>query len=169
MSHTWSRRNTFQLVSHGNKGRPCMTISSPESGKPCIFPFSYPDCNLDHPAKRCSLRGVEPPQLHYKCYPEGGSSWCSTRIHWNDSHITGQFGSCSPSCGDNSTEQEDLASQEFDNLWDEGFYRLFKDEFGYCHTYNPDHQSSAAPDQRLVALLGREPHTLPADNHDIYY
>ena len=155
VDHTWNRKTTFNLVSHGNNGRPCFTISGSKPGKPCIFPFVYPDCNLYPPTKPCSIKPKPPPTINYQCYPEGSGSWCSTRIHWNDSHITGEFGSCPPNCKTNYNSTKNLASSEFPLLWDEGFYRLFDDDIGHCHTYNPGQRSSTSPDMRFIALMGK--------------
>ena len=49
---------------------------------------------------------------------------------------------------------ENLASREFESLWAEGFYRIFYDVIGHCHTYNPENRSSAEVDQKFVAFLG---------------
>jgi len=115
------------------------------------------------------MEGVEPPRLHYECYLEGGTKWCSTRKHWNDSHITGEFGTCSATCDANLNSTADLASTKFDPLWDEGFYRLFKDDIGHCHTYNPSHKSSTSPDQRFVALLGGVDNDVTNGYYDGFY
>ena len=152
--NTWRRGRVFKHVSHGNPGRPCITNSLPEEGKRCIFPFLYPDCGVFPPGKVCYSKGNQTPVVHHKCIYDESFSWCSTRTHWNNSHITGQFGKCSPHCADHVNATENLASSKFESFWEEGFYRLFNDNIGHCHTYNPRHRSSAASDHNFVAVLG---------------
>ena len=94
------------------------------------------------------------PLPQYKCIPEAGYEWCSTKTHWNNSHIQGEFGKCSPHCKANNNSAENLASLEFHSLWEEGFYRLVDEDLGHCHTYNPGHRSSTLPDENLIMLLG---------------
>ena len=152
--NTWRRDKLLQLVGHGSEGRPCITNSNPEEGKICIFPFVYPDCGLIPPGKVCFSGGNKTPSVHRKCIYDESFSWCSTRTHWNNSHITGHFGKCSSHCVENVNHTENLASREFESLWAEGFYRIFNDVIGHCHTYNPENRSSAEIDQKFVAFLG---------------
>ena len=153
--HTWTRLKTFNLVSHGNEGRPCITVGNPVPGKPCSFPFVYPDCSVFPTTKACFSTEIAQPLPRYECITEGGFSWCSTRTHWNNSHITGEYGTCSPHCKDSKNSTKNLVNIEFQSLWEEGYYRLFNDGVGQCHTYNPVHRSSTLPDEKLIMLLGK--------------
>ena len=129
-------------------------MSNPVPGKPCIFPFVYPDCSVFPTTRICYSNKSIAPLPHYRCIPEAGYEWCSTRTHLNNTHIQGEYGKCSPQCKPNNNSTENLASLEFQYLWDQGFYRLFDDDIGHCHTYNPGHRSSTSPDEKLIMLLG---------------
>ena len=60
----WIRHNThnqsrmFKLVSHTTNGGPnhfpCNTVSGGKPGKPCIFLFVYPDCQLHPKSNLCN-------------------------------------------------------------------------------------------------------------------
>ena len=155
--HTWNRTKVFKLVIHGNDGRPCLTNNGGVPGKPCIFPFVYPDCSLYPPPPDCKTEGGKQPQTHTKCVPTKnlGGSWCSTRTYWNNSHIFGEYGSCSTQCADQPRKTENLANVDFQYLWEEGFYRLLQSDLGHCHTYNPRHRSSIDPEEKFIAYLGK--------------
>ena len=152
--HTWNRSQVFSMVSHGNHGRPCITNSDPVPGKPCVFPFVYPDCSVVPPPKICLTEGRKMPVVATKCLNDGSIEWCSTRTHWNNTHITGQYGRCSPHCKQHAHSTENLASADFQDLWEEQFYLLISDYIGHCHTYNSRHRSSAADEEKFIALLG---------------
>ncbi|XP_059081531.1 peroxidase-like [Tigriopus californicus] len=68
----------------GGRGR-CSTVSGPNPGKPCIFPFTYQGVTY----KGCPID------------PEDSSKrWCSTRTDRSGNHVTGQgeYGHCDQSC-----------------------------------------------------------------------
>jgi hypothetical protein len=153
--YSWNRTKVFNLVSHGNDGRPCMTNSGPVAGKPCVFPFVWPACQVFPPNGICNSVGPHVPVVHTKCIPEGNIEWCSTRPHWNNSAITGKWGGCSPKCNYQVNSTENLASDDFQYLWDKRFYRLFSDDIGHCHTYIPGHRSSTGHEQKFMAFLGK--------------
>ena len=153
--HTWNRTKVFKLVSHGNDGRPCLTNSGSVPGKPCIFPFVYPDCSLDRPSMICNTEGDKIPQIYTKCISEKNYGWCSTRTHWNNSHIVGEYGTCSTRCADQPYSAESLANMDFQYLWEEGFYGLLVSNLGHCHTYNPRHRSSSDHEEKFIAFLGK--------------
>jgi hypothetical protein len=129
-----------------------MTNGNPEDGKLCIFPFLYPDCKTFPQPAVCQYQGSREPVVHTKCMDD--DHWCSTRTHWNNSHIKGHFGKCSQHCEDQINATENLVSSDFASLWEEGFYRMLNDNIGHCHTYNPDGKSAASSDDKFVAVFG---------------
>ena len=60
----------------------CFTQSGPQSGKLCIFPFTY--------------NGVE----YTECPSVGNSGvpWCATVVNASGSYISGKWGNCGPGC-----------------------------------------------------------------------
>ena len=156
-SHTSNRSRVFQMVAHGNKERPCMTTSAdPRPGKPCLFPFIFPDCNAVPFTGLCTNKENSVPVTHTECTMIDGSfPWCSTKTRANSSHILGEFGTCSPQCLNKSAIVESLADDKFNLLWEENIFRLFKDDIGHCHTYNPEHQSASRHEDKFVAFLGK--------------
>ena len=49
---------------------------------------------------------------------------------------------------------ENMASIDFQSLWDEGYYRLLDDDVCHCHTYNPAHRTPTSQDKKVILLLG---------------
>ena len=48
-THTWEREKTFPFFNHRNMAKetfPCDTVGGDMPGRPCVFPFKYPDCSL---------------------------------------------------------------------------------------------------------------------------
>ena len=150
--HTWKKERVFKLVQHGNDGGPCMSVEGHNAGKLCVFPFVHPDCNIYPKPPACEMERDITPVVHTECVKEVGSGeWCSIKTHWNDSHITGKFGTCSPQCRDHRNHTDILSSTD---LWKEMIFSLLSVD-GYCHTYNPRHQSSAAHEEQFISLLGK--------------
>ena len=148
--YSQNRTKVFNSLSHGNEGRPCITNGGGISGKPCVFPFVWPDCKDFRPSGICNSEGPYVPQVHTKCIPEGNKEWCSTGHYLNNSHVTGKWGYCSPHCKKQVISTENIASDEFKVFWEEKFYILFVDDIGHCHTYNPGHSSSTGYDESLL-------------------
>ena len=51
LKHTWRRSKMFQILHHKTSGLahyPCDTISGDKIGKPCSFPFLFPDCSVQY-------------------------------------------------------------------------------------------------------------------------
>ena len=48
-THTREREKTFPFFNHRNMAKetfPCDTVGGDMPGRPCVFPFKYPDCSL---------------------------------------------------------------------------------------------------------------------------
>lgn len=59
----------------------CKTVSGPQAGSPCKFPFKYNG------------------RSHFKCIKTGNEPyWCSTRTNWQGNHMQGYWGDCHSSC-----------------------------------------------------------------------
>ena len=144
--HSPNRSEVFRLVSHDNPGGPCLTIR----GRPCVFPFIHPDCSTHPSPPICNSSATIVPTLHTKCPPK---NWCSTKTHWNNSHIAGEYGLCSPRCASKVLPTENLASSEFPGLWKGRIFSLVNDSL--CFTYKPSHQTTAGHQAKFLAYLGR--------------
>ena len=80
----------FQLNSQSrriedNISKTCVTVSGPNPGKPCVFPFRYQNkvytgCDTDP--------------------DDSTKTWCSTKTDKNGRHVTGQneYGHCGINC-----------------------------------------------------------------------
>ena len=93
-------------------------------------------------ATECLSKATINRTLYTKCVDNEDTPCCSTRTHWKNSNIIGHFKWCSW----NNTEERDsqnVASSDFDNLWEEGLYDLNKFASGHFHTYNPGFSSLA--------------------------
>jgi len=70
----------------------CTTVSGPDTGKSCIFPFRHNGVTY----KKCTSAGLD-------------QAWCSTKVNSNGEHIGGQgfYGICPTSCpgGENNANQ----------------------------------------------------------------
>ena len=93
MRHSWDRERIFKLVAHGNPGRPCMTITDPRPGKPCSFPFIFPDCNVFPQPGVCAKNSSSIPKIYTDCTRlESTGPWCPTKTHWNYSQVVDEWG-----------------------------------------------------------------------------
>ena len=156
--HTWNRSKVFRMLSHktheGFEEYPCNTISGQTVGKPCSFPFVFPDCSMkDHKHNFCSISNQS--KIYHQCISyDALEPWCSTRNYLNDSHIFENWGHCSEKCKNISRTTGNL--QFYDDLWEEKIDYLLGGEYkGHCFTYNPLHKSAAGHAGQLYALLGK--------------
>ena len=87
MKHTWRREDMFKFFSHdmiGEKHFPCSTNGGLMIGRPCVFPFKYPDCNL-YPQPQTCMEEQQPMPTTYNTCKNGtnGVRWCPTRTYNN--------------------------------------------------------------------------------------
>ena len=107
--HTHNRSTLFKRLSHKTLGEStqytCNTVSGDDIGKPCSFPFVFPDCSVKaHNQSFCSANTKS--RIHYECTDEAGQSpWCSTRNYLNDTYIFGACGYCDINCSVQGLEQ----------------------------------------------------------------
>ena len=125
-------------------------MNGPKAGLPCVFPFYYPDCSLMRKATECLSKATINRTLYTKCADNEDTPWCLTRTHWNNSHIIGNFHGIILK----NEIPKNVASSDFDNLWEEGLYDLNKFASGHFHTYNPGFSSLAGFKGQLFILLG---------------
>ena len=93
MNHVWRRNDMFHFLSHNDKQFPCTTIGPYKIGRPCVFPFNYPDCSMYSTSPFICLRDPKQPmRTFYKC-KEGsnGEPWCATRTYNNMTYVTGLY------------------------------------------------------------------------------
>ena len=161
-NHTRQRQDIVSFLSHSTLGErlqlPCNTVDGPRAGNPCAFPFYYPDCNLLRKSGRCKKKDPINAQMYTKCIKNGDMPWCSTRNHWNNSHIIGEYAYCSQNCTSESMHRIQAynpASSGFEKLWEEGLYDLDMYGAGHCFTYNPEYSSLAGYKGELYILLGK--------------
>ena len=156
IEHSVRKSKIFNMVAHGNEGRPCLTNSGPNPGKICVFPFVFPDCGIYPQSNVCQTQNKVEALTYTKCTNFGNyKHWCSTVTYKNDSHKTGSWGYCPQYCLDNQRFEENLADEKFQEFWQEQLFQLVTDDIGLCYTYNPKHNSSTRPEDKFVALLGR--------------
>jgi hypothetical protein len=93
LRHSWDRERIFKLVAHGNAGRPCMTNNGAWPGKPCSFPFVFPDCNVFPQPGVCAKNSSNIPRIYTDCTTCGSNGpWCPTKTHSNNSQVVGEWG-----------------------------------------------------------------------------
>ena len=61
----------------------CRTIGGPQTGRRCIFPFTFRGQTFN----RCTTD-----------FDPDGRRWCSVEVDLNGNHINGQWGYCAPTC-----------------------------------------------------------------------
>ena len=162
--HVWNRSQVFRRLSHktyqGYKGYDCNTESGPSIGKPCSFPFVYPDCSVKkHMDNYCSQSNKS--RTYHQCISRDGDgtrAWCSTKNYLNDTHIFAQWGFCSLDCihqNRSNVDDSNIAIHKYNELWEEKVYYLIgENNQGHCHTYNPKYRSLPGHNGELYALLG---------------
>ena len=162
MNHIWNRSTVFKLMSHSTQGAPppysCTTISGEKPGKPCSFPFVYPDCTVIPKPSFCKHSESNIPITYTRCSSTADTKhWCSTQTHWNNSYIEGEWGYCSNECvkvDDDTNILNDL--QKGTSLLEEILFNLDGDiDKGHCYTYNPEFPSFADSQGTFYALLGK--------------
>ena len=151
--HTWNKTRVVSFLSHSNLDEGAQ-VNGPKNGHPCVFPFYYPDCSLMRKATACIAKATINRTLYTKCADNEDTPWCSTRTHWNNSHIVGNFKWCSSNYSE-ERDSQNIASSDFDSLWEEGLYDLGNFASGHCHTYNPGFSSLAGFKGQLFILLGK--------------
>ena len=118
---------------------------------------------LHKKSHRCGNNKTSIPSLHDQCVPsidaenEYKFGWCYTRKHLNNSAITGDWGYCNESCqisGYIDKYINNLAKQEYNDLWTEDIFMLSFQTSGHCHTYNPPTKSYAGNHEGFYAHLG---------------
>ena len=108
---TFSRSRLVRFLSTntvgGDNNYPCSTVGGPRAGEACSFPVMYPDCSLERKARLCEdSPGIAPAEYTYcgaidildQDRETDTLPWCYTRTYHNKSHITSEFGYCSPNC-----------------------------------------------------------------------
>ena len=138
---------------------PCNTVSGDKVGKPCNFPFVFPDCSVkNHINSFCTVSNES--KTYYECPAVTGiGPWCSTRNYLNGSWMFGEWGYCDERCTTLNLKKHERSLADVksdDNLdWEESFDYFFGPDFaGHCHTYNPKHESSSGHLGQLYAFLG---------------
>ena len=98
-------------------------------GRPCSFPFGYPDCNIRDPEDKeksifCSSLNNTEPLILYQAPTQkdqqNGRLWCSTKTFQNFSMIPKSYARVSDDCkGEvpDETRPEHLAGPAFKDLW----------------------------------------------------
>ena len=73
----------------------CHTVSGPDTGSPCIFPFIWKE------------------KTHMSCVTDKkkGKKWCSTRVDSSGFHVKGNYGYCNDDCTPTVT-RPDLCTQD---------------------------------------------------------
>ena len=89
------QKNFARLI---DKTPRCLTISGPNPGKPCIFPFKYNGtifngCERDHEDRT--------------------KTWCSTKVDSKGNHIPNQneYGHCGKNCPKQTQNQQSSTNQ----------------------------------------------------------
>ena len=71
IEHIFNRSTVFNLVSHNTKGGPapypCTTTSGDNPGKPCSFPFVFPDCSVFPKPTFCKHNASSQPIEYREC------------------------------------------------------------------------------------------------------
>ena len=159
LEHTWNRSILFKHVSHNTVGGPnrqsCNTIGGATPGKPCAFPFVFPDCELSPKPPVCYSEDTKTPITYTHCaILTETSPWCSTRTHENNSHVPSVWGYCPTECtGESYQQEDDLSADHYSNFWTENLYLMISD-IGHCQTYDPSYPSLANHNGQFYALLG---------------
>ena len=81
-------RQDVEFINSINENTQCFTISGPNPGKPCIFPFK-------HNGKTFNGCNIDP--------DDRSKTWCSTKVDSLNFHVTGkgEFGHCGNNCQTN--------------------------------------------------------------------
>ena len=103
IEHIFNRSTVFMLVSHNMKGGPatypCTITSGDNPGKPCSFPFVFPDCSVFPKPTFCNKNTSSQSIEYNECILTGETKhWCSTKTHLNNSYIEREWGFCSEEC-----------------------------------------------------------------------
>ena len=166
--HTWNRSRVVRHLSHrthndiGNY--PCSTVTGSRIGKPCSFPFVFPDCSIpSHRVSYCS--NTNKSKIYKKCTTADSiKPWCPTRTYLNSTWIIAEWGYCSESCHHQkmgkikiSKSKSNLETQLHDDIWEERIY-YFDGELdsGHCHTYNPGQKSKPGHLGQFFASFGND-------------
>ena len=81
-------RQDVEFINSIKENTQCFTVSGPNPGKPCIFPFK-------HNGKTFNGCDIDP--------DDRSKTWCSTKVDSRGNHITGQgeYGHCGNNCQTN--------------------------------------------------------------------
>ena len=162
--HTHNRSSLVNRFSHKTKkmirGYPCNTISGDVIGKPCKFPFVYPDCTIKDQRLNYCTPTTSAKEFRGCTDVQGQTKWCSTRNYDNNSWIIRNWGYCDPNCTEEKLEMYErtahITDQLLENHWTESFDYFFSvDQAGHCHTYNPRYKSGSGQFGQLYAMLGK--------------
>ena len=148
LNHTWGQDRVFTFLSQekmAKKRFPCETKRGGKPGKPCVFPFLYPDCNLQKKVTLCKQVPIPEIKKYTTCTNIATTTpWCATRTYMNMSYVVGHWGYCSPNCNGevplSNQSNYNLAHSIYNNMWEEDIYNLETWGEGHCHTYNPPYQ-----------------------------
>ena len=71
---------------------PCLTTGGNFAGKPCVFPFNYPDCGVaDKPASCAWDSTLKTYETCTSVDVDDRRTWCATRTYDNRTYITGVY------------------------------------------------------------------------------
>ena len=161
--HTYNRSSLVHRFSHKTKkrmrGYPCNTIGGEAIGKPCIFPFVYPDCSITHQKLNYCTPKTTPREYKGCTDTQGQTMWCSTRNYENNSWMVRNWGYCDPNCSEQNLENYKRSAHITDKLieahWNQTFHYFFGlNQAGHCHTYNPRYKSASGQFGQFYVLLG---------------
>jgi hypothetical protein len=138
-----------------------MTTKEPsDPGKPCSFPFIYKLTNNQYTSTEKKNTGFS--FSNCSIVDNNGQAWCFTKVHADRTKVqvyetSEVWGNCREQCkGDlfEPSNENNLAEDDFENIWDSDIYDLRHYNDGFCHTYNPKGKQSTSFDFRMGLFIG---------------